>query len=73
MWHKINSDIPLWRCQLIGPDIQSYFFNQNFTHIFGYKKNDRPKKNPSSNRMTIIYKTSEKNFKLIGQASLKLQ
>ena len=31
------------------------------------------KKNPSSIRRTIIYKISEKNFKLIGQAVLKLQ
>ena len=31
------------------------------------------KKNPSSIRRTIIYKISEKNFKLIGQVVLKLQ
>ena len=53
--------------------IQSCLFDQNFTHIFGYKKNNRPKKNPSSIRRTVIYKTSETNFKLIGQAVLKLQ
>ena len=34
------------------------------------KKNNRPKK---TFRRTIIYKISEKNFKLIGQAVLKLQ
>ena len=55
-------------------EIQSSLFDQNFTHIFGYKKNNkRPKKNPSSIRRTIIYKISEKNLKLIGQAVLKLQ
>ena len=37
------------------------------------KKNNCPKKNPSSIRKTIIYKISEKNFKLIDQAVLKLQ
>ena len=25
-------------------EIQSCLFDQNFTHIFGYKKNNRPKK-----------------------------
>ena len=37
------------------------------------KKNNRPKKNPSFIRREIIYKISEKNFKLIGRAGLKLQ
>ena len=23
MWHKMNSDIPLWRCQLIGPIVNN--------------------------------------------------
>ena len=53
-------------------EIQSCLFNQNLTHIFGYKKKSS-KKNPSSNRRKIIYKISDKNFKLIGQAVLKLQ
>ena len=53
-------------------EIQSCLFDQNFTHIFGYKKKSY-KKNPSSIRRTIIYKISEKNVKLIGQAVLKLQ
>ena len=55
-------------------EIQSCLFDQNFTHIFGYKKKKIiVQKNPSSIRRTIIYKISEKNFKLIGQAVLKLQ
>ena len=54
-------------------EILSCLFDQNFTHIFGYKKKNRPKKNPSFIRRKIIYKVSEKNFKLIGQAFLKLQ
>ena len=41
--------------------------------FWAIKKNNRPKKNPSSIRRTIIYRISEKNFKLIGQAVLKLQ
>ena len=54
-------------------EIQSCLFDQNFTHIFSYKKKkNRPKKNPSSIRRTIIYKISEKNFKLIGQAVLNV-
>ena len=36
------------------------------------KKNNHPKKNLSSIQRTIVYKISEKNFKLIGQAVLKL-
>ena len=45
-------------------EIQSCLFDQNFTHIVGYKnKNNRPKENPSSIRRTIIYKISDKNFK----------
>ena len=54
-------------------EIQSWLFDQNFTYIFGYKKKNRPKKNPSSIRRTIIYKIIEKIFKLNGQAVLKLQ
>ena len=54
-------------------EIQSCLFDQNFTHIFSYKKKNRSKKNPPSIRRTIIYKISEKNFKLIDQATLKLQ
>ena len=54
-------------------EIQSCLFDQNFTHIFGYKKkNNRPKKNPLFILRTIIYKISEKNFKLIDQAVIKL-
>ena len=52
--------------------IQNCLFDQNYTHIFGYKKNNRLKKNPSSIRRTIINEISEMNFKLIGQAVLKL-
>ena len=53
--------------KMANVEIQSCLFDQNFTHIFGYKKNS------SSIRRTIIYKISEKNFKPIGQAVLKLQ
>ena len=54
-------------------EIQSCLFNQNFTQIFGYvKKVIVKKKNRLSIRRTIIYKISEKIFKLIGQTVLKL-
>ena len=61
--------------QMADVEIQSCLFDQTFTHIFGYKKKKIivQKKNPSSISRTIIYKISEKNFKLIGQAVLKLQ
>ena len=49
-------------------EIQNCLFDQNFTHIFGYKKKIVQKTNPSSIGRTIIYKIIEKNFKLIGRA-----
>ena len=72
----LRMDEGIWKIlifrKMADVQIQSSLFDQNFTHIFGYKKKIS-KKNPSSIRRTIMYKISEKNFKLIGQAVLKLQ
>ena len=68
----LRMDEGIWK--MADVEIQSCLFDQNFTHIFGYKKKIIvQKRNPSSVRRTIIYKISEENFKLIGQAVLKLQ
>ena len=74
----LRMDEGIWKIlifrKMADVEMQSCLFHQNFTHIFGYKKKkNRPKKNPLTIRRTIIYKVSEKNFKLIGQAVLKLQ
>ena len=74
----LRMDEGIWKILLFRKmadvEIQSCLFDQNFTHIFGYKKKIIvQKKNPTSIRRTIIYKISEKNFKLIGRAVLKLQ
>ena len=71
----LRMDEGIWKFlifrKMADVEIQSCLFDQNFTHIFGYKKSNRPKKNPSSIRRTIMYQISEKNFKLIVQAVLK--
>ena len=74
----LRMDEGIWKIlifrKMADVEIQSFLFEQNFTYIFGYKKKlSSKKKNPSSIRRTIIYKKREKNFKLIGQAVLKLQ
>ena len=74
----LRMDEEIWKFlifrRMADVEIQSFLFDQNFTYIFGYKnKIIVQEKNPSSIRRKIIYKMSEKNFKLIGQAVLKLQ
>ena len=73
----LRMDEGIWKIlifrKMADVEIQSCLIDQNFTHIFGYKKKWSSKKNPSSIRRSIIYKMSEKNFKLISQAVLKLQ
>ena len=74
----LRMDEGIWKIlifrKMANVKIQSCSSYQNFTHIFGFnKQNNRPKKHPSSIRRIIIYKISEKNFKSIGQAVLKLQ
>ena len=44
----LRMDEGIWKILILRKmgdvEIQSCSFDQNFTHVFGYKKNNRPKK-----------------------------
>ena len=74
----LRMDEEMWKIfifrKMADLEIQNCLFDQNFTHIFGYRKKITVQKKilrPSEGQLYI--ETSEKNFKLIGQAVLKLQ
>ena len=72
----LRMDEGIWKILIFRKmeDIEIVVYPTKISLTFSaIKKNNRPKKNTSSIRRTIIYKISEKNFKLIGQAVLKLQ
>ena len=40
IWHKMNSDIPLWKCQLIGPDrldLVHFIYSHKFSTCYFFK------------------------------------
>ena len=71
MWHKVNSNIPLWRCQLIGPaliDTPCGFDPRFFEILTKYFENK-----PEAQRDGLLIMDGMKTRKILDYSTNDLQ